>query len=213
VIFGVATNPDAILDQPSQFDFYDGGGLDTTFLGFAQIDRHGNVNVSKFGDRLIGSGGFVNISQNASNVVFCGTFTAGGLRAVPGDGRLDIAQEGRNRKFVEEVEQVTFQGAEARSRGQRVLYVTERAVFELGDDGLRLREVAPGIDIHEHVLDLLPFEVDALGHRLMDPRMFHDDPLGPTWRTDPVPDDQLATVQLGLGPASGTAAQEDRDHG
>lgn len=188
VIFGVASNPDAILDQPAQFDFYDGGGLDTTFLGFAQVDRHGNVNVSKFGDRLIGTGGFVNISQNARTVVFCGTFTAGGLRAVPEDGRLEVAREGRSLKFVEAVEQVTFNGAEARARGQRVLYVTERAVFELDDGGLRLREVAPGIDVHEHVLDLLPFEVDASEHRLMDPRMFHEELLGVSWRTDPVLD-------------------------
>jgi acyl CoA:acetate/3-ketoacid CoA transferase len=198
VIFGVATNPDAILDQPSQFDFYDGGGLDTTFLGFAQIDRDGNVNVSKFGDRLIGTGGFVNISQNARIVVFCGTFTAGGLEAVPDDGQLNLVREGRNRKFVEQVEQITFNGAEASSRGQRVIYVTERAVFELGEHGLRLCEVAPGIDVTEHVLALLPFEVDASNYRLMDPRIFRPDPLGPNWRTDPVPDDQLAAVDLSL---------------
>jgi acyl CoA:acetate/3-ketoacid CoA transferase len=187
VIFGVATNPDAILDQPAQFDFYDGGGLDVAFLGFAQVDRRGNVNVSKFSGRLIGTGGFVNISQNARTVVFCGTFTAGGLEALAHDGRLEIVQEGRTRKFVEDVDQVTFNGSEARARGQRVLYVTERAVLELGEDGLRLREVAPGIDVAEHVLGLLPFAVDASDHRLMDPRMFRDEPLGRTWRTDGVP--------------------------
>jgi acyl CoA:acetate/3-ketoacid CoA transferase len=188
VIFGVATNPAAVLDQPSQFDFYDGGGLDTAFLGFAQIDREGNVNVSKFGPRVVGTGGFVNISQNAGTVVFCGTFTAGGLEAVPADGRLHIRTEGRHRKFVHQVEQITFSAAEARRRGQRILYVTERAVFELGTDGLVLTEVAPGIDAEHDVLDGLGFPVtvaEDLG--LMDPRVFTDAPLGPRWRVEPIP--------------------------
>lgn len=188
VIFGVATNPVAVLDQPSQFDFYDGGGLDTAFLGFAQIDREGNVNVSKFGTRIVGTGGFVNISQNADTVVFCGTFTAGGLEAVPTEGRLQIRTEGRHRKFVDQVDQITFSAAEARRRGQRILYVTERAVFELGTDGLVLIEVAPGVDAQRDVLDALDFPVtvaDGLG--LMDPRIFTDAPLGPRWRVDLVP--------------------------
>ncbi|MFF2848728.1 acyl CoA:acetate/3-ketoacid CoA transferase [Streptomyces sp. NPDC058001] len=183
VIFGVATNPVAILEQPAQFDFYDGGGLDICFLGFAEIDREGNVNVSKFGGRIIGTGGFVNISQNASTVVFCGTFTAGGLRAVPGDGRLDLRTEGRHHKFVDRVEQITFSAAEARRRGQRVLYVTERAVFELGHEGLVLTEIAPGVDLHKDVLDLLGDRVPVpVAPRLMDPTIFTDRPLGADWR-------------------------------
>jgi acyl CoA:acetate/3-ketoacid CoA transferase len=204
VIFGVATNPVAVLDQPSQFDFYDGGGLDITFLGAAQIDTLGNVNVSKFGSRVVGTGGFVNISQNASTVVFCGTFTAGGLVARPAEGRLDIERDGKHRKFVKSVDQVTFSAAEARRRGQRVLYVTERAVFELGSSGLVLVEVAPGVDVQQHILAHLDGSVEVAEElRIMDPAIFTDAPLGSQWRdkfTSPNPAPPLA-VQA--GPAKG----------
>ncbi|MET0524985.1 MAG: CoA-transferase [Nocardioides sp.] len=183
VIFGVATNPTAVMDQPYQFDFYDGGGLDITFLGFAQIDRRGNVNVSKFGKRVVGTGGFVNISQNASTVVFCGTFNAGGLEAVPGEGRLDLRSEGRHGKFVDEVEQITFSAEQAQLRGQRILYVTERAVFTLGDSGLLLIEIAPGVDLQRDVLDQLPGPVEVSPDlRTMDASLFTDQPLGEEWR-------------------------------
>ena len=183
VIFGVATNPVAMLDQPAQFDFYDGGGLDIAFLGFAQVDRLGDVNVSRFGSRLVGTGGFVNISQNASTVVFCGTFTAGGLDARPAGGRLTIGTEGRHGKFVERVEQVTFSAAEARRRGQRILYVTERAVFRLGEAGLVLTEVAPGVDVRRDVVGLLGFPVEvAADLATMDPAIFAEAPLGAGWR-------------------------------
>ncbi|CAM3508194.1 acyl CoA:acetate/3-ketoacid CoA transferase [Nocardioides zeicaulis] len=183
VIFGVATNPIAVMDQPYQFDFYDGGGLDITFLGFAQIDRRGNVNVSKFSKRVVGTGGFVNISQNASTVVFCGTFNAGGLNAVPGEGTLDLRSEGRHGKFVDEVEQITFSAEQAQLRGQRILYVTERAVFTLGDSGLLLIEIAPGIDLQRDVLDQLPGPVEVSPNlRTMDASLFTDQPLGEEWR-------------------------------
>lgn len=182
VIFGVSTNPTAILDQPSQFDFYDGGGLDVCFLGFAEIDVEGNVNVSKFGGRIIGTGGFVNISQNAKTVVFCGTFTAGGLRTSVENGSLRIEEEGRSRKFVAAVEQITFSAREARRRGQRVVYITERAVFELSDDGLELTELAPGVDLQRDVVDRMDRVRVSRDLVPMDSRIFHTDLLGTDWR-------------------------------
>jgi len=156
--FGAAYNPDVIIDQPYQFDFYDGGGLDIAFLGMAQIDSYGNVNVSKFGSRLAGCGGFINISQNAKKVVFCGTFTSGGLKVEIKEGKLNILKEGNHKKFLNMVEHVTFSGEYARENNQNILYVTERAVFKLTKDGLLLIEVAPGIDIKKDLLDNMDFK-------------------------------------------------------
>lgn len=176
--FGAAINTDAVIDQPYQFDFYDGGGLDLAFLGLAEADAEGNVNVSKFGPKLAGAGGFINISQAAKKVVFVGTFEASGLAVAIADGKLSIQQDGRSRKFVGLVEHRTFSGAYAAARGQSVLYVTERCVFELTPGGLELIEVAPGIDIDRHILGRMDFKPIIRAPRPMDARIFAPEPMG-----------------------------------
>jgi propionate CoA-transferase len=185
--FGAALNTDAIIQQNQQFDFYDGGGLDMTCLGMAQVDAEGNVNVSRFGKRLAGAGGFINISQSARCVVYAGTFTAGGLEVKIENGEVKILREGRSKKFIAAVEQITFNGAYAAESGQPVLYVTERCVFRRTREGMELVEVAPGVDIARDILAQMEFTPIVRNPGLMDPRIFRDEPM------------QLEETLLGIG--------------
>ncbi|MBV8108920.1 MAG: acyl CoA:acetate/3-ketoacid CoA transferase, partial [Hyphomicrobiales bacterium] len=177
--FGTALNPEAVIQQNQQFDFYDGGGLDLACLGMAQADAAGNVNVSRFGRRLAGAGGFINISQNAKKLLFAGTFTAGGLELEIADGKIAIPKEGRASKFIEAVEQVTFSGEYAAEIGQPVYYVTERCVFQRTTLGLELIEVAPGIEIERDILKQMRFKpVITREPKPMDDRIFRPESMG-----------------------------------
>ncbi len=175
--FGSSANAHSILDQNQMFDFYHGGGLDLTCLGVAEVDQFGNVNTSRFGGRLNGCGGFIDISQNSRAVVFAGTFTAGGLKVEVAYGKLKIVEEGRARKFVKNVEQITFSGKYAAAKSQPVIYVTERCVFQLTPDGLELIEVAPGINIEKHILAHMDFAPIINKPIPMDRRIFLDEPM------------------------------------
>ncbi|SAK90226.1 3-oxoadipate CoA-succinyl transferase subunit alpha [Caballeronia pedi] len=170
---GGAQNFAAMIEQPSQFDFYDGGGLDLAFLSFAEVDARGNVNISRFGDKIVGVGGFINISQNAKKVIFSGTLTAGGLDVQWENGKTDIVQEGRHRKFVRSLEQICYSAPLAHARGNSALFVTERAVFRVGDEGLELIEVAPGVDIERDIFAQMDFRpAVARDVHEMDARIF-----------------------------------------
>src|SRR5262245_10194360 len=176
---GAAQNYDAVVDQPYQFDFYDGGGLDIAFLSFAEVDPRGNVNISRFGDKIVGIGGFINISQNARKVVFSGTFTSGGLKVDWNGDALSIVQEGKHGKFVPSIEQICYNAPFAVEEGREAIFVTERAVFRLVEDGLELFETAPGIDVDQHVLARMAFR-PRIARQLarMDVRLFEPEPMG-----------------------------------
>jgi propionate CoA-transferase len=177
--FGAAVNPQAVIDQPYQFDFYDGGGLDIAFLGLAQADREGNLNVSRFGPRLAGAGGFINISQSARELVFVGCFTAGDLQVTIGDGKLSILADGAGIKFVDQVQHRTFSGRKAARDGRPVLFITERCVFRLTASGLELIELAPGIDPERDIFAKMAFRpLISPALAPMDGRIFRPEPMG-----------------------------------
>ncbi|MBX5435756.1 MAG: acyl CoA:acetate/3-ketoacid CoA transferase [Alicyclobacillaceae bacterium] len=186
VDFGIAKNPEAIIEHAYQFDYYNGTGVDVTFMGLAECDRFGNVNVSRFGSRVAGCGGFIDITQPAKKCVFLGTFTNGGLEVAVEDGRLRIVQEGRTPKFVADVSQITYSGEYARRHNKSVLWVTERAVFELREEGMVLTEVAPGVDIERDILRQMAFRpAIAKDLKVIDARVYRDGPMGiasdPRW--------------------------------
>ena len=171
--FGVAVNPGSIVTHPTMFDYYHGGNLDMTFLGTAQVDKHGNVNVSKFGGRAAGQGGFIDISQCSKKVVFCTYFKAKGFRASVSEGMLNIEHEGEVSKFVDAVDQITFNGKLSREKHQEVVIVTERCVFKLAPDGVVLTEIAPGVDLQKDILDQMGFRpIISEQLKLMDARIF-----------------------------------------
>ncbi|MCX8063611.1 MAG: acyl CoA:acetate/3-ketoacid CoA transferase [Candidatus Hydrogenedentes bacterium] len=173
--FGPAKNPEAFLSQSAMFDFYDGGGLDATCVGMAQVDPEGNVNVSKVGPIAIGPGGFINLTQSAKKLVFCGEFTAKGAKIEISEGRVVITQEGTVKKFIKSVEQITFSGKFAISNKRDVTYVTERCVFKLVPEGLLLTEIAPGIDLQKDILNLMDFRPIVPGEvKVMDERIFRE---------------------------------------
>lgn len=192
--FGAVSNPVSIIDQPAQFDFYDGGGLDQAFLGLAETCPEGHVNVSRFGSKLAGAGGFINITQNTRDLYFLGTFTSGNQQLEVSDGALRITQSGPMKKFRTQVQQITFNGRYAMQRGQRVTFITERAVFRLTSDGLMLTEIAPGVSLQRDILDQMEFE-PLVSPELteMDAQLFRDEPMFynkphiPTVRDDAVP--------------------------
>ena len=175
VAFGGAINPDSVIPTAEQFDAYNGGSLDMAILGLAEVDKEGNVNVSKFGTRVTGPGGFINITQNTKKVIFMGTFTADNLKEEIKDGKVNILNEGTNKKFVKKVQQITFSAKNAIKNKQEILYVTERAVFKLTAKGPELIEIAPGIDLEKDVLNQMEFKPQISQNlKIMDKRIFQD---------------------------------------
>ncbi|WP_290701158.1 acyl CoA:acetate/3-ketoacid CoA transferase [Amphritea sp.] len=176
--FGAVSNAAAIIDQPAQFDFYDGGGLDQAFLGLAETCPEGHVNVSRFGSKLAGAGGFINITQNTQELYFLGTFTSGSQQIEINNGELNVVRNGSVKKFLKQVQQITFNGQYAVKQGQKVTFITERAVFTLTAKGLKLIEVAPGIDLQKDILDQMDF-TPLIDDNLtpMDPRLFKEGPM------------------------------------
>ena len=176
VAFGGAINPDSVIPTAEQFDAYNGGSLDMAILGLAEVDKEGNVNVSKFGTRVTGPGGFINITQNTKKVIFMGTFTTNKLKEEIKDNKIIIQNEGENKKFVQKVQQITFSAKNAIKNKQDILYVTERAVFKLTEKGPELIEIAPGIDLEKDILNQMEFKPQISPNlKEMDKRIFKEE--------------------------------------
>lgn len=177
--FGIAKNTVALLEHTVQMDFYNGIGIPFAFMGAGEVDQYGHVNSTRFGDRCTGCGGFIDITQNAQNIIFCSTFTAKGLDVSFEEGKLKINKEGSSKKFVKKVAQISFNGELAKQAHQKVLYVTERAVFEMREEGFTLIEIAPGIDLEKDVLNQMEFVPEiALDLKEMDMKLYAEGPLG-----------------------------------
>ncbi len=211
--FGAVSNADAIIDQPAQFDFYDGGGLDQAFLGLAETCPQGHVNVSRFGNKLAGAGGFINITQNTQDVFFLGTFTSGLQQLSFEQGQLNIIESGRQKKFCKSVQQITFNGDYAVKQGQRVTFITERAVFRLTDKGLCLIEIAPGADLQKDILQQMDFAPEiAHDLKLMDSRLFQAGPMNLRYdRSAPVKHLRSMYKQLSKHRALHTLSSKDTE--
>ncbi len=201
--FGAVANAHAIIDQPAQFDFYDGGGLDQAFLGLAEVSTEGHVNVSRFGTKLAGCGGFINITQSTQDLYFLGTFTSGLQELEIKDNQLNIRANGSGKKFKSQVEQITFNGSFAIEKGQKVTFITERAVFRLTQAGLKLIEIAPGVDLQKDILDMMEFKpiIDET-YDLMDPRLFNEGPMNLQYAGS-MPISHMRSLWRGLTPQNG----------
>lgn len=175
IVFGASINPDSVIATAEQFDAYNGGCLDMAIVGLAEVDQEGNVNVSKFGERVTGPGGFINITQSTKKIIFMGSFTAKGLEEKIELGKIEILKDGTMKKFVKKTQQITFSAKEAIKNKQDILYVTERAVFKLSDKGIVLIEIAPGVDLEKDILGQMEFTpLIAEDLKLMDERIFKE---------------------------------------
>ena len=175
VDFGIAKNNFALLRHDDQFDFYNGAGVDVTFMGAGEIDEACNVNATLLGTKPTGAGGFIDITTNSKHVVFCSSFTGKGLECTFEHGRLTILQEGSLIKFKKNVRQISYNGEIAQNKQQKMHYITERAVFELTPQGLMLTEIAPGIDLQTQILDLMEFKpIISPNLKTMDEMIFTD---------------------------------------
>lgn len=176
IFFGASVNSRALLDMPAQFDFYDGGGLEVAFLSFAEMDQEGNANVHKFNGKIMGTGGFVNICAGSKKVVLCGTLRAGGLKTEVANGKITITQEGKFEKMIPQCQEITFSAKQALKQGQEVVYITERAVFKLTDQGVMLTEIAPGVDLEKDIIAQMGFRpLISEDLKTMDERIFKEE--------------------------------------